>query len=223
MLFDYFFTVFNTKRLGQQDEISACRLFESILLQMPGQVDNYISPALDIIRVKLEDEEEYRKPGYKIFLLEVIINAIYYNPVATLQYLEHHNFLMKFLHMWFGEAEKFLRVHDKTLSILAIMKIVQLPPEHIPPSLQTQEALQYLMKAMLTFFKSLPDALARRNEALEYEDGDSVTAEGEGEWNEEDSWSETEDSADVADEAQEYLDFLAQQVVPCAIHANADC
>jgi len=44
------------------------------------------------------------------------------------------------------------------------------------------------------------------------EDGSSVAAEGEEEWNEEDSWSDTEDNADVADEAQEYLDFLAQQV-----------
>lgn len=46
------------------------------------------------------------------------------------------------------------------------------------------------------------------------EDGSSVAAEGEEEWNEDESWSDTEDSHDVADEAQEYLDFLAQQVVP---------
>jgi importin-7 len=215
MLFDYFFTVFNTKRLGQTDKISACRLLESVLLHLPGQVDNYISPALDIVRVRLEDEEEYKKPGYKVYLLEVIINAIYYNPLAALQYLEHNQFLTKFLHMWFDEAEKFLRVHDKTLSILALMKIVQLPSEHIPPSLQSQSALQYLMKGMLTFFKSLPDAENRRSEAHEYEEdgGDSVAAEGEGEWNEEDTWSDAEDGADVADEAQEYLDFLAQQVI----------
>jgi len=52
-----------------------------------------------------------------------------------------------------------------------------------------------------------------REEANDFdEDGSSVAAEGEGEWNEDDSWSDTEDNADVADEAQEYLDFLAQQV-----------
>jgi hypothetical protein len=44
------------------------------------------------------------------------------------------------------------------------------------------------------------------------EDGDSVATEGEEEWNDGDSWSDAEDGADVADEAQEYLDFLAQQV-----------
>ena len=52
-----------------------------------------------------------------------------------------------------------------------------------------------------------------REEANDFaEDGSSVAAEGEEEWNEEDSWSDAEDNADVADEAQEYLDFLAQQV-----------
>jgi len=214
MLFDYFFTVFQTKRLGQQDQISACRLLETVLLHLPGQVDNHLYRALDLVRAKLEDEEEYRTPGHRVFLLEVIINAIYYNPVATLQYLEHAGFLTKFLTMWFEKSEHFLRVHDKTLSILALMKIVQLPPEHIPPSLQSQGALQYLMKGMLTFFESLPEAMKRREEANEYEDdgGDSVVAEGEGEWNEEDTWSDAEDSADVADEAQEYIEFLAQQV-----------
>jgi hypothetical protein len=53
-----------------------------------------------------------------------------------------------------------------------------------------------------------------RDEANEFtEDGSSVAAEGEGEWNEEDTWSDTEDNLDVTDEAQEYLDFLAQQVI----------
>jgi hypothetical protein len=52
-----------------------------------------------------------------------------------------------------------------------------------------------------------------REEAGDFgEDGSSVAAEGEEEWNEEDSWSDAEDNGDIADEAQEYLDFLAQQV-----------
>jgi hypothetical protein len=161
ILFDYFFTVFETKRLGHQDQISACRLMETVLLNLPGQVDTHLFRALDVIRVRLEDEEEYKKPAYKVFLLEVIINAIYYNPIATLRYLEHCNYLAKFLQLWFDEAEHFLRVHDKTLSILALMKIVMLPPEHVPASFRHEGALKYLMKAMLTFFQSLPEAIKR--------------------------------------------------------------
>ena len=60
----------------------------------------------------------------------------------------------------------------------------------------------------------MPWLMTGRDEASDFaEDGSSVAAEGEEEWTEEDSWSDTEDSTDVADEAQEYLDFLAQQVV----------
>jgi hypothetical protein len=46
------------------------------------------------------------------------------------------------------------------------------------------------------------------------DDSDSVFTEAEEDWNEGDSWSDTEETGDVADEAQEYLDFLAQQVYP---------
>ena len=86
--------------------------------------------------------------------------------MATLQYLEHVNFTAMFLKEWFEEAERFLRVHDKTLSILALMKIVQLPTEHLPLAFQNEGALQYLMKAMLTFFKTLPEAEKRIPEFL---------------------------------------------------------
>ena len=81
--------------------------------------------------------------------------------MATLRYLEHVEFTSLFLKEWFEEAERFLRVHDKTLSILALMKIVQLPTEHLPLAFQNEGALQYLMKAMLTFFKTLPEAKKR--------------------------------------------------------------
>jgi importin-7 len=163
ILFDYFFTIFGDKRPSQQDEIAVCKLMQSILLNLPGQVDTYLFRVLDIVRTRLQDVEEYKTPGFKIFLLEVVINAIYYNPVATLTYLEHSNFLTKFLEQWFEEAERFLRVHDKTLSILTLMKIVQLPPEHLPVVFQNEGALKYLLKAMLTFFRTLPDAIRRIN------------------------------------------------------------
>ena len=225
MLLDFFFTVFETKRLGHQDQISACKLMQSILLHLPGQIDAHLFRVLDTILVKLQDEEEYKKPGYVVFLLEVVIAAVYYNPVATLGYLDHRNFVGTFLEMWFREAEKFLRVYDKRLSILALMKIVQVPSEHVPPPLRQEGALKYLMGGMLKFFEELPDAIKRkylltrtrltigREEANDLgDDGDSVATEGEEEWNEQDAWSDDEDNGDVADEAQEYLDFLAQQV-----------
>ena len=161
MLFDYFFTAFKTTRLGQQDHISACKLMETILLNLPSQVDAYLIQVLDVVRLRLSDEEEYKKPGYKVFLLEVIINAIYYNPSVTLQYLAHYNFVTRFFEMWFEEAERFLRVHDKTLSILALMKVVQLPREYLPVALQQDGALSYLMKGMMKFFESLPEAIKR--------------------------------------------------------------
>jgi hypothetical protein len=60
-----------------------------------------------------------------------------------------------------------------------------------------------------------------RQEAIDdYEEGDSVAAEGDEEWTEEDTWSDPENDADVSDEAQEYLDFLAQQVPPFLLETH---
>ena len=166
MLFNYFFYIFRTNRSNQQEEIAACRLMESILLNLQGHVDTYLFPVLDVVRERLQDVEEYKKPGYKVFLLEVVINAIYYNPVATLQYLEHCNYLSKFMEEWSGDADQFLRVHDKTLSILALMKIVQLSPEHLPEAFRNEGALKFLMTTMLKFFQTLPDAIKRKKNSL---------------------------------------------------------
>ena len=161
MLFDYFFTVFETKRLGQMDKVSACKLMESILLYLPGRVDNHLYQVLDIVRAELLDVETYKKRVYNLFLLEIFVNAIYYNPVATLQYLEHCKFLQRFFELWFQESHAFLRVHDKTLSIQALMKIVQLPTEHIPTALRNEEGLKYVLRGLISFFKYLPDAIKR--------------------------------------------------------------
>lgn len=163
MIFSYFFTIFQTKRIGQPDEITACKLVETALLKLRGKVDSYLYRVLDIVRSKLEDTEEYKKPAYKVFLLEVVINAIYYNATATLQYLDHHNFSTKFFQSWFGEAPHFLRVHDKTLSILALMEIVQLPSDRLPAQFRSDQALRDLMKGMLKFFETLPAAKKRLN------------------------------------------------------------
>jgi hypothetical protein len=161
IIFDYFFTIFTTKHMGQADHIAACRLVESVLLNLPGQVDPYLPRVLDIIRARLQDTKEYKRPGYKVYLLETFINAIYYNPIATLQYLEDCGFTQTFFREWTDEADRFLRVHDKTLSILALMKIVRLPRDHLPVVFRNDAALHYFMKAMLQFFKNLPEARKR--------------------------------------------------------------
>jgi importin-7 len=100
---------------------------------------------------------EVKVKSYKIHLMEMVINAIYYNPVRssnmppfypeslllmlchkvlTLHVLESKGWTNKFFSLWFSSIESFTRVHDKTLSIAAIVALLTLSTDQVPVSVQ---------------------------------------------------------------------------------------
>jgi hypothetical protein len=74
--------------------------------------------------------------SYRIHLMEMVINAIYYNPVLALHVLEAKGWTNKFFSLWFSNIDSFTRVHDKTLSIAAIVALLTLDPQQVPVSVQ---------------------------------------------------------------------------------------
>ena len=100
---------------------------------------------------------EVKVKSYKIHLMEMVINAIYYNPVRNynmppfqpkicllifchqvlaLHVLESKGWTNKFFSLWFSSIESFTRVHDKTLSIAAIVALLTLSADQVPVSVQ---------------------------------------------------------------------------------------
>lgn len=143
--------------------------------------------------------------------MEMVINCIYYNPSVTLQILEQHGWTNKFFSLWFSNIENFNRVHDKKLSIVAIVALIQLPAEHVPQSIQP--GWPKLMQGIVQLFQTLPVAMKNREEIQK--EGltidDTYDTESDTEWEGEATWSadaDEGDEADIPDESSAYMDFL---------------
>lgn len=125
--------MFNDPKVGGIDRICACKLAEAMMLSLPGHIDEAVNGFINMAMTALCAPEEKVK-SYKIHLMEIVINAIYYNPILTLQVLETNGWTNKFFSLWFGSMESFTRVHDKKLCIVAIVSLLGLSPDQIPAS-----------------------------------------------------------------------------------------
>ncbi len=122
----------NTK-VGGVDRVCACKLAEAMMLSLPGSIDTcvggFVTTAMRVLVT-----QDIKIKSYRIHLMEMIINAIHYNPLLTLQVLEAEGWTNKFFSLWFSSMDSFTRVHDKKLCIAAIVALLGIQPEQVPAS-----------------------------------------------------------------------------------------
>ncbi|KAG0361643.1 hypothetical protein BG005_007650 [Podila minutissima] len=234
MIYDIIETVMKSDRLGENDRVCACKLAESLLLNCRGHVDKYLAPILGLVFEYLGPEDRIQTIEFRVQAIEVVMNALYYNAAATLRLLEESGQTQRFLTVWFSNLDKFSRVHDKKLSIVALCSILNVPVEQLPGALQS--GWPQVLNGLLTNFEGLPVAQAKRKEMEKMynigsdDDSDEDSDSDDDEDEDEDSDDEDEleaalageddddveeewvdDEEDVYDEGHEYLEFLAQQ------------
>lgn len=203
----------DTTKVGNMDRICACRLAECMMLNLRGHIDQYI-PLFAELGMATLTNNEHKVKSYRTYLLELVINTLYYNPVIALQVLEAKQWTNKFFSLWFSNIDSFNRVHDKKLSILAITALLHLRGEQVPPSVQ--QGWPRLMQGAVKLFATLPAAIKNREEASK--EGDfHLGTDDDDEWEGDQSeWQDgDEDDAqdgDVKDESAAYLEFLDQEV-----------
>src|SRR5438045_4276146 len=105
--------MFTDEKVGGVDRICACKLAEGMMLNLRGHADQYVAVFIEMAMRTLTNAETKVK-SYKIHLMEMVINAIYYNPVLALHVLEGKGWTNKFFSLWFSSIDNFSRVHDKT-------------------------------------------------------------------------------------------------------------
>ncbi|KAF9361062.1 hypothetical protein BGX26_006150 [Mortierella sp. AD094] len=218
-IYDIIETVMKSDRLGENDRVSACKLAESLLLNCRGHVDKYLAPILGLVFEYLVPKERIQTVEFRVQAIEVVMNALYYNPSVTLRLLEENGWTQLFLTVWFTNLDKFSRVHDKKLSIVALCSILSVPAEQLPPALQS--GWPQVLNGILSNFEGLPVAQAKRkdmekmyNIGSDDEDDDEGQTALEAALAGEDDGVEEEwvdDEEDVFDEGGEYLEYLAQQ------------
>jgi hypothetical protein len=209
--------MFVDEKVGGVDRICACKLAEGIMLSLRGHADQYVVQFVDIA-MRVLTNSEVKVKSYKIHLMEMVINAIYYNPVLTLHVLESKGWTNKFFSLWFSSIDSFTRVHDKKLSIAAIVALLTMTPDQVPVSVQ--QGWPRLLQGIVRLFQTLPAATKNREEALkddyplddsayDDEDDEEEWAGDEAAWNEE---VEEEPESDVKDGHSAYLEFLNEEV-----------
>lgn len=208
-------SIFKNDKVGGVDRICGCKLAESLMLNLRGGIDNHVPEFIQLaMSILLNDELKVK--SYRVHLMEMVINAIYYNPRLSMNFLESHGWTNKFFSIWFSTIDSLARVHDKKLSIGAIIGLLTLGPDEVPQSVQ--QGWPRLLQGIVRLFQTLPAALKNREEAQREDDFglgsgyDDDDEEEEGEWQGED-WEheETEEASDIKDESTAYLDFLGQQ------------
>ena len=148
--------IFNDEKVGGMDRICGCKLAESMMLNLRGHINEYI-PEFIKLAMTVISSNELKVKSYRIHLMEMVINAIYYNPILALHVLESNGWTNKFFSSWFSNIESFSRVHDKKLSIVAISALLTLRAEDVPSSVQ--QGWPRLLQGIVRLFQTLPAAL----------------------------------------------------------------
>ena len=148
--------IFHDEKVGGMDRIYGCKLAESIMLNLRGHVDQYAAMFIELSMNAIASDE-LKVKSYRIHLLEMVINAIYYNPTLALRALEAKGWTNKFFSSWFSNIENLTRVHDKKLSILAISALLTLKADDVPTSVQ--QGWPRLLQGVVRLFQTLPAAV----------------------------------------------------------------
>ena len=103
------------------------------------------------------NSKKIKSPTFRVYCIEIILNAIYYNPLLAFSLLEQANWTSGFFEYWFKNIDSFARVHDKKLCILVLCTIMEIPKEHLPASISS--AGFHLFSGALQIFQTYPEAL----------------------------------------------------------------
>jgi len=148
--------IFTDEKVGGMDRICGCKLAESVMLSLRGHIDQHI-PKFVVLAMNVISSNEVKVKSYRIHLMEMVINAIYYNPVLALRTLESNGMTNKFFSSWFSNIENLTRVHDKKLSIAAISSLLTLRADEVPSSVQL--GWPRLLQGVVRLFQTLPAAI----------------------------------------------------------------
>lgn len=129
-----------------------------------------------IIQTSFKLIDSAQTSALRLANLEVLINAVLYNPTATLHLLEgvQAGASRVFFDKWFeaiNADERLPRVHDKKLSLMALCALLEMEPSAVP--VPVQEVWSNIVAGALKIFRDLPRAIEARK-ALEraYQDED---------------------------------------------------
>ncbi|CAN6238124.1 unnamed protein product [Urochloa humidicola] len=156
------------EHMEDSDIEPAPKLIEVLFQNCKGNVDQWVEHYL---RITIERLRRTQKPYLKCLLVQVIANALYYNPALTLETLNKLGVAADIFNHWFamlqqvkksGARVNFKREHDKKVCCLGLTSLIGLPADKIPA-----EALDRIFKATLELLVAYKDQVAENKKQNE--------------------------------------------------------
>lgn len=171
MVLDIFNTAMTSDQLGLSDQVAACKLADVFLLVLKSSIREGVPVVVSQCIGHIHNK---RASSLQKWSVLVILDALCFNTVETLQVLESSNATSSFFAVALQLLPKYTRVHDKKVIATAFMSILQLDPSQMPSSVQ--EGYGALVVGLLQDLVDLPKAIQKakeEQEAFENLDGDA--------------------------------------------------
>ncbi|KAG5231929.1 hypothetical protein OIU78_015093 [Salix suchowensis] len=189
------------RNLEDSDIEPAPKLIEVVFQNCKGQVDQWVEPYM---RITVEQLRRTEKSHLKCLLMQVVADALYYNPALTLSILQKLGVATEIFNLWFqmlqqvkrsGVRTNFRRGHDKKVCCLGLTSLLALPVDQLPG-----EALERIFRATLDFLVQYKDQLAEaaEEEAVDLDDMDGFQTDDDGDGSDKEMGVDAEDG-DEAD------------------------
>ncbi|KAK1425494.1 hypothetical protein QVD17_20846 [Tagetes erecta] len=172
--------IMNDKNLEDNDIEPAPKLIAVVLQNCRGQVDPWVEP---YIRITVERLHRTERPFLKCLLMQVIADALYYNPSLTLNILQKLGVATEIFNLWFqmlqqtkknGIRVNFKRENDKKVCCLGLTSLLSLSADQLP-----LEALERVFKATLDLLVAYKDQVAEAEKEVTEDDDDDDDMNGD--------------------------------------------
>lgn len=207
MALDIYTTSVTSEHLGENDAVNGCKLAESLLLNLRGHIDEGLPT---IIQTALNLMDSIQTNSLRLANLEVLINAVLYNPAAALHIMEsiRPNTSRLFFDKWFeaiNTDNRLPRVHDKKLTLTALCALLEMDPSAVPEPVR--EGWPQIVAGALRVFKDLPRAIEARKEL---EQAFQADTDSDGEYDD-GLLNLGDEEEDVWDSDSAYIEMLANE------------
>eukprot|EP00095_Tigriopus_kingsejongensis_P004972 maker-scaffold96_size378025-snap-gene-2.39 protein:Tk04972 transcript:maker-scaffold96_size378025-snap-gene-2.39-mRNA-1 annotation:"Importin-7" len=192
---------------GEDPQCHAAKLLEVIVLQCTGRnIDQAIPLFVQLALARLG--QEIKTSELRTMCLQVIIAALLYNQQVFMNSIQASAsthppevILKNFLHQWLSDADCFIGVHDRKLSILGLCTLLNMPEM---PGV-AENAQRYLPALVMLF-----DGLKRAYELQDDSDDNDSNSEASS-WGDEEALESDEDEIDET--SKMYLESLSEKLV----------
>eukprot|EP00698_Gefionella_okellyi_P015174 TRINITY_DN4277_c0_g1_i1.p1 TRINITY_DN4277_c0_g1~~TRINITY_DN4277_c0_g1_i1.p1 ORF type:complete len:911 (-),score=249.25 TRINITY_DN4277_c0_g1_i1:513-3209(-) len=119
-----------TQAQHETDARNSTKLWEIVLHNCRGMIDQYIQPGIQIALQRLQTN--IQTTALSVRLCMVICNSFYYNAALTLQVLESMGATQAVFQQWLTLMPKFKRSWEKRIAALAILSVFSVPAAQWP-------------------------------------------------------------------------------------------